>query len=514
MLRGRAARPAWLIAASIAIALVLVLPLAFLLVEAQGAGVSKVASLVDRPLTAHLLWNTARLTVAVSALCTVIGTGAAWLVERTDIPGRSVWAVLLVVPLAIPDFVISFGWASLSRDISGFRGAVLVMTLAVYPLVYLPVASSLRNADPALEEVSRSLGVSRVKTFWRVTIVQSRVAILGGCLLVALVLLAEYGAFEILAYQTFTTEIFIEFSEFQVPTACALSLVLVVLGLVVLTGERAGGGRGRTNRAARTAQRVMVRHRLGRWTAPAVLGLSLLVGLALGVPVASASYWWVAGAKGVLQGLSIADATWHTALYSGCAAAVATAMALPVAILAIRHGGRLQSLLERSTYLVLAIPGVVIAFSLAYFSLHYADAWGYQTAPMLVAAYAIMFFPLALVGVRASVAQAPRGLEDVARSLGKRRLAVLWHVTRPLITPGLAAAFCLVFLSAVTELTATLILVPTGVQTLATQFWAYQQNLAYGQAAPFALLMIAIAAVPSYVLGRFFDRLPARASRA
>jgi iron(III) transport system permease protein len=386
------------------------------------------------------------------------------------------------------------------------------MTLAVYPLVYLPVASSLRNADPALEEVSRSLGVSRLKTFWRVTIVQSRVAILGGCLLVALVLLAEYGAFEILAYQTFTTEIFTEFQNFRVPAACALSLVLVVIGLVVLAGETAGRGRGRVSRAGRTAQRITGRHRLGNWTAPAVLALSALAGLALGVPIASASYWWAAGAKGVLQGLSIADATWHTALYSGCAAAVATVMALPVAILAVRYGGRMRWMLERSTYLVLAMPGVIIAFSVAYFSLHYADAWGYQTAPMLVAAYAIMFFPLALVGVRASVAQAPRGLEDVARSLGKRRLAVLWQVTRPLVAPGLAAAFCLVFLSAVTELKATLILVPTNVQTLATQFWAYQQNLAYGQAAPFALLMIAIAAVPSYVLGRFFDRLPARAS--
>jgi iron(III) transport system permease protein len=514
MRRRRFEGPVGLIATSTMIALVLLLPLAFLLVEAQGAGVSKVVGLVNRPLTAHLLWNTVRLTVAVSALCTVIGTGAAWLVERTNLPGRPVWAVLLVVPLAIPDFVISFGWASLSKDISGFRGAVLVMTLAVYPLVYLPVASSLRNADPALEEVSRSLGVSRLKTFWRVTIVQSRVAILGGCLLVTLVLLAEYGAFEILSYQTFTTEIFTEFSVFQVPAACALSLVLIVLGLVVLTGEAAGAGRGRVSRAARTAQRTTVRHRLGKWTVPAVLGLSALVALALGVPVASASYWWAEGAKGVLQGLSIADATWHTALYSGCAAAVATVIALPVAILTIRHGGWLQSLLGHSTYLVLAMPGVVIAFSLAYFSLHYADAWGYQTAPMLVAAYAIMFFPLALVGVRASVAQAPRGLEDVARSLGKRRTAVFWQVTRPLVMPGLAAAFCLVFLSAVTELTATLILVPTGVQTLATQFWAYQQNLAYGQAAPFALLMIAIAAVPSYVLSRFFDRLPTRASHA
>jgi iron(III) transport system permease protein len=127
-------------------------------------------------------------------------------------------------------------------------------------------------------------------------------------------------------------------------------------------------------------------------------------------------------------------------------------------------------------------------------------------------AYSILFFPLALVGVKASVAHAPVSLEDVGRSLGQRRLAVLWRVTLPLVGPGLAAAFCLVFLAAVTELTATLILVPTGVQTLSTQFWAYQQNLSYGQAAPFALVIMAIAAVPSYVLGRFFDRLPARAA--
>ncbi|HEY2688116.1 MAG TPA: hypothetical protein VGJ50_06730, partial [Streptosporangiaceae bacterium] len=86
------------------------------------------------------------------------------------------------------------------------------------------------------------------------------------------------------------------------------------------------------------------------------------------------------------------------------------------------------------------------------------------------------------------------------------RLAVLWRVTLRLAGPGLAAAFCLVFLSVVTELTATLLLIPTGVQTLATQFWAYETNLSYGQAAPFALVMIAVAAVPSYVLGRFFDR--------
>jgi iron(III) transport system permease protein len=461
------------------------------------------------------LWNTVRLTLAVTVLCALIGTAAAWFVERTDLPGRRLWAVLVIVPLAIPDFVVSFGWSSLSNWVQGFRGAVLVMTLAIYPLVYLPVAASFRNADPGQEEVARSLGLGRTATFWRVTLRQALGAILGGCLLVALVLLAEYGAFEILGYQTFTTEIFTEFNlSFNVPAASALSLVLVLLSLLVLCGETAARRGRRVSRTGALAQRVSPRHRLGRGRLPALGFFLVLVGLALGVPVGSAIYWILKAAHPYLTGVSLLDAAWHTALYSGVAAALSTLMALPIALLSIRHRGRAYQVLERGTYLVLAMPGLVIALALSYFTERYAGGFLYQSAPLLVIAYAILFFPLALVGVRASVAQAPPELEEIGRSLGQRRLSVLGRVTFPLVAPGLAAAFCLVFLSAVTELTATLILVPTGVQTLATQFWAYQQNLAYGQAAPFALAIIAIAAVPSCVLGRFFDRLPSRSTTA
>ncbi len=511
----RRSRPWSLLAMSTAIAAVLLAPLAFLVLEARGAGTATVARLIWRPLTATLLWNTVRLTVVVTALCVVIGTLAAWCVERTDLPGRHIWAVLVVVPFAIPDFVVSFGWASLSTWVEGFRGAVLVMTLAVYPLVYLPVAASLRGADPGLEETARSLGVGRARTFFRVTLGQARGAILGGCVLVALVILAEYGAFEILGYQTFTTEIFTESEvSFNLPAACSLSLVLVALSIVVLGGDAAARGKGRSARAGPLAQRTMARHTLGRAKLPVLVGFAALVGLALGVPIGASFYWVFEGGAHALVGASMASAGWHTALYSGCAAGLATAMAVPVALLAVRHKGHSAQLLERSTYLVLAMPGLVIALALSYFAEHYLDGFGYQSAPLLVVAYSILFFPLALVGVRASVAYAPPALEEMARSLGQRPLAVLARVTLPLVAPGLAASFCLVFLAAVTELTATLVLVPTGVQTLATQFWAYQQNLSYGQAAPFALVIIAIAAAPSYVLGRYFDRLPGRATRA
>ena len=292
----RARRPVPLIAASCLVAALLALPLVFLLLEALGAGTSSVSHLIFRRLTADLLWNTIRLTVAVTVLCAIIGTAAAWCIERTNLPGKRVWEVLVVVPLAIPDFVVSFGWASLWTWVHGFRGAVVVMTLAVYPLVYLPVAASFRAADPGQEEVARSLGVGRIRTFIRVTLAQARGAILGGCLLVAMVMLAEYGAFEILGYQTFTTEIFSEFSlSFSIPAACALSLVLVALSLLVLAGESAARGRGRVSRSGPLAARKLPPRRLGKATLPVLAGFTLLTVLALGVPVGSSIYWMFEG---------------------------------------------------------------------------------------------------------------------------------------------------------------------------------------------------------------------------
>lgn len=507
----RPRRPAGLLALSALIAALLAVPLIFLLLESRAAGWSAVASQVFRPLTAELLWNTIRLTVAVTAACAVLGTGAAWLVERTDLPGRRIFAVLLVVPLAIPDFVVSFGWSSLFIWVQGFRGAFLVMTLAVYPLVYLPVAASLRAADPGQEEVARSLGVGRIRTFVRITLGQAKGAILGGCLLVALVLLAEYGAFEMLSYQTFTTEIFTSLQlPTEVPVACGLSLVLVAISLAVLAGEARWRGGGRVARSGPMVQRVLPPLRLGRPAkAVALAAMGLLIAAALGVPVGASIYWIVAGGIPSVSGsvsVSMVSAALHTAGYGICAAAIDTAAALPIAVLAIRHTGSARHFLERSTYLVLAMPGVVIALALTYFSEQYLGSAFYQTAPLLIVCYAIMFFPLALVGVKAAIARAPANLDEVARSLGQSKLAAFSRVTLRLAAPGLIAAFCLVFLEVVTELTATLILVPTGVQTLATQFWQYQSSLSYAQAAPFALVMIAVAAVPSVVLGRFFNR--------
>jgi iron(III) transport system permease protein len=488
-----------ILGAALAAALVL-LPLVFLVVEAQRSGWGVVSRLLFRHNTVVLLWNTVRLAVACAALCAAIGVATAWCVERTNIPGRSVWAVLLVLPLGMPDFVIGFGWVSLEPGLKGYGAAVMIMTLSLYPLVYLPARAGLAGVDPALEEVARSLGLGPWRVFWRVTLRQMLPSILGGCLLVTLGLLAEYGAFEIVQYQTFTTTIFTEFKlGFDTAAACALSLVLVLIGLLVLAGELALAGRGQLVRTASGARRRVQRVRLGRATAPALLGLTAVSGLALGVPVGSLVYWLIRGGSTTLPPASILTDAAHTAGFSAAAAALATALAIPVTAAAMRHRNRLTLAIERLAILPQALPGLVVALGLVSFSVRYLFAI-YESSFELIVAYAILFLPLAVVGVRAGMARSSPRLEEVARSLGQRRVVVWLRVALPAIAPGLGAAFALVFISSATELTATLLLRPTGVDTLATQFWAYTSDFSYGAAAPYAGLMVLISALPACLL--------------
>ncbi len=505
--------PRTLLILAVLVSIAVVLPLVFLLLQAVQVGWHALHALLFRGLTAQLLWNTVSLAVVVTVLCAAVGTLTAWVVERTDVPARRFWAVLVVIPLGIPDFVVSFGWRALFPAFGGFWAATLVMTLAVYPLVFLPVAASLRNADPAQEEVARSLGLGRLATFWRVTVGQARLAILGGSILVGLVVLAEFGAFEILGFRTLTTEIYTEFTVgFDQPAACAFSLILVALGGAMLLGENAARGRGRTARLGAGTARALRPHPLGRARPGALAGVATLVILALGVPVGSIVYLLLKGGSSTLPAASLAAAAGHTFVYASAAGLIATVAALPIALLSVRFPRRPVRFLERSNMLVLAVPGLIIALSLVFFTEHYLGGQLYQTPILLVLAYAVMFFPMAVVAVRAAVARSPVGLEEVGSSLGVPKRTVFWRVTLPLIGPGLVAAFCLVFLESATELTATLVLIPNNAQTLATQFWSYQSNLSYSQAAPYAGLMVLLAAVPSYVLGRWFDRLPARSS--
>ncbi|HEX4107420.1 MAG TPA: iron ABC transporter permease [Solirubrobacteraceae bacterium] len=498
----RPGRERLIVGAGALVALGLLAPLVLLGLDARDAGWGEIHRVLFRSRSVFLLRHTVVLCLLVAVFAAVIGTAAAWCTERSGLPARRVWTVLLVLPVAIPDFVVGYAWHSFAPALSPLLASTLVMTLGTYPLVYLPVAAALRRADPAMEETAYSLGVGPVRTFFRVTLPLVRTAVLGGCVLVVLTVVSEYGAFEILRYQTFTTEIFTEF-QFDSQAAGALSIPLVMLGLLVLSIDALVPRRT----AARTApRRVGVPGSSVRVTMAMVLVLTALVGLGVGVPIGTLAYWMAQSHQTTLPAAAtLASATWTTLKYSAIGAGVAVALALPVAMMSFRRTTAPRLVIDRATFVTQAVPGVVVALSLVFFATYYAYGL-YQSSLLLVAAYVVLHFPLALVCVKSSVAQVPARLTDVGRSLGVGPMAVFARVTVPLLAPGLIAGFCLVFLTAVTELTATLVLAPIGVQTLATQFWAFQSEVAYGAAAPYALVMVGLAAIPGAVLGLWFDR--------
>ena len=507
----RAARrppPGLVAAASVAVILVL-LPLVYTAVEATGIDQDDLSDLLLRPLVGELLLNTLALVALTVVITGVTGTAAAWCVERTDVPARRVWGVLAAVPLAIPPFISSFAWVSISPALQQFNGALLVVCTSYFPLVYLPVAAALRGMDPALEETSRSLGLGPWRSFVRVVLPQLRPALLGGMLLVALDTLVEFGAFALLRFRTFTTEIYAEYrTGLDGPEPALLAMVLVALCLACLVAEAKVRGGARYARVGTGARRRLPRMRLGWMAVPVFAGFAVLAFVTLAVPLGMIVYWTMqhsSAAMAVVQSspLELAEATLSSVWLGAAGAAVTLCLALPLGALATRYDGRLITVLERAAYLAQGVPGIVVALALVGLTVQSLQPL-YQSAALLILAYAVVFLPLALVSVRAALMQSQLQLEEAGRGLGLGWAATAWRITLPLAGPGLGAAAALVFVSVVTELTATLLLAPIGTATLATQVWANTTTLAFAAAAPFAALMTVLSLLASWLLARRF----------
>jgi iron(III) transport system permease protein len=485
------------------------LPLVWTVVQACGADAADARDMLVRPMVGELLLNTVGLVLAATACAGLIGTACAWCIERTRLPGRAAWAVLAAVPLAIPPFITSYAWLSLAPSLQGFGGALLVVTCAYTPFVTLPVAAALRGMDPALEESARSLGHGPWRSFTRVVLPQLRPALLGGMLLVALNTLVEFGAFTLLRFRTFTTELYAEYrTGLDGPDSALLAVVLIALCVACLAVESRVRGRARYARIARFTGRRASPVRLGWRAAPVLAGFTLLAAVTIAVPLCTILYWLTrhnsaAVSTVAASGPLLLDATLSSVLLGLAGAALTMVLAVPLGVLTVRYDGRLIALLERAAWLAQGVPGIVVALALVSLTIQAAQPL-YQTSALLVVSYAILFLPLALVSVRAALAQAQRGLEEAGRSLGLGWAATAWRVMLPVAGPGLGAAAALVFVSVMTELTATLLLSPIGTETLATRVWADTSTLAFAAAAPYAALMAGLSLVSTWVLARRF----------
>ncbi|MBK5548827.1 MULTISPECIES: ABC transporter permease [unclassified Pseudomonas] len=482
---------AWVTGLSVLVSLLSLLPIIFVMGVSWQTGWAAIETLVFRPRVAELLINTVMLVVITLPLCVVLGVALAWLTERTNLPGRRWWSLLATAPLAVPAFVHSYAWVSLVPSIHGLPAGVLVSVIAYFPFLYLPVAATLRRLDPAIEDVAESLGLKPWAVFFRVVLPQLRLAICGGALLVGLHLLAEYGLYAMIRFDTFTTAIFDQFkSTFNGPAANMLAGVLALCCLAMLTAESAARGSARYARVGSGSARDQRIVRLDANTTLLALTLQIVTcALALGVPLITLSKWLIAGGSEVWQAADLLPALQQTLLLGVAGAALTTCAAIPIAWLSIRSPGRLQRVLESCNYITSSLPGIVVALALVTVTIHFARPI-YQTTITVLLAYLLMFLPRALVSLRAGIAQAPVELENMARSLGRSPGRALWLITLRLAAPGAAAGAALVFLAITNELTATLLLAPNGTRTLATGFWAMTSEIDYAAAAPYALIMI------------------------
>jgi iron(III) transport system permease protein len=509
--------PFFLMVAALLIAAAALLPVGYLIIRAASMG-SKVWSILLQPRTLEVFFGSAGLALSVTLASTMIGVLLAWLTVRTDLPGRKFWAMITVLPLVWPSYVGAFtlvaalgpkglvqGWLEpLGVDrlpsIYGFSGALLALTLFTYPYVLLSVRAALRGLDPSLEEAARSFGRGPLRVFWEITLPHLRPSILAGGLLVALYTLSDFGAVSLLRFNSFTRAIYLQYSaSLDRSAAAVLALLLVVLTLLILLVEARLRGKARYYRSSAGALRPPTLVKLGPWRPLALAFCGLITLLGVAMPLLVMGFWLVRGllvGEELKLGLGVIV---NSVSASGLAALAAILAAIPVTVLAVRFPGRTSRWLERSAYVGYALPGIVIALALVFFGANYAT-FLYQTLALLVFAYVVRFLPQAVGSARASLLQISPRLEEAARSLGRTPSQALTSVTVPLLKPGLLTGLALVFLTGMKELPATLLLGPTGFQTLATRIWSATEQVFFARAAAPALLLMLVSAISVWII--------------
>lgn len=495
-------RPLLLLAAG-AGGVVAALPLGYLLVRGVQVGPDVFAETLGRPRTFALLASSVGLAAAVCATTFVVGLVTAVATSTVRLPGGRAWWVLAALPLAMPSYVAAFGWLTTVPGWTGFWPSWLVLSVVCAPYVTLPVAAALRRVDPDAAAVARTLGRPPVAAWTGTVLPQVLPAAAAGTLLVALYVLSDFGAVAMLRFDVFTFAISRQYGSFVGrEQAVVLALLLVLLALATVVLERVVRGRGERWRTGRGTAVPPGPVRL-RATPTALVAAGLLVvpALAVAVPIVALFRRLAAGTARRLDVGELLSASLTTALLGVAAALAVVVLAVPVGVLAARHRGRLVTAIESMAFAGHALPGIVVALSLVYFSLRVVPGL-YQGVVVLVLAYVVLFLPKAIGATRTSVALVPPVLAEVARSLGRPPLRAQARTTGTLAAPGIAAGALLVMLTVMKELPATLVLRPTGLDTLATEVWSRTSAAAYGAAAPYALAVVALAAIPAFLLSR------------
>ena len=458
----------------------------------------------------ELLSNTIWLAASVACLTLVLGVSTAWLVTRVEFPGRGLWEGALVLPLAMPTYVLAYIYSYLlgfggpveqawqmvagpqARIFSphSYLGATLVMTLDTFPFVYLLSRSALLNMNVSFEEVSRASGISRTKTLWLVTLPLMRPSIAAGLALVILYVVSDFGAVSLLRYQTLTYAVFQQMTGRSDNTAASiLSLLLVGLALLFLITERWFRHRSRFYQTTGRYRRPE-RHRYGWLGTSLVTGyLAFVVSAAFAQPAYLLVVWSLTPEAQATIDSRFIGFLWNSGFLAACAATGGVLIGLPLAYMASRRPNWLNLGCLQAAYAGYVLPGPVAALAGLVLCLN-VTPFLYGSVLVLIVAYMIHFLPAGLQSLEPALQQITPNLEEVARTLGLGVRQTWQRVTLPLMRTGFVVAWVLMFLQTMKELPATLLLRPVGFDTLAIRVWMEASEEYYRLAAPSALLIV------------------------
>ena len=492
----------WLaLALGLAVAAAALTPLGWLALRgAEAGGLDALLGVVTRDSGATVA-RSAALSFGVAALCVALALPAAWLTEATDLPGRRLWRVLLVLPLAVPSYVSGFvvvaafgpaGWAASAGlrlpEVYGGFGATIALLFA-YPYALLPIRAAIAELDPDVWNAARSMGCSPARAMTRVVLPALRPAIATGGILVALYVLSDFGAVSLTRFRTLSYVVYLRYqSLFGREEAVLYGIWLVGVAALLLAARRAVRGRP-TATLRRGSRRAWEPIPLGRWRPVALAYCAALSAFGVLLPLGVVGYWL---ARGLANGAPIhpfGDALWNTLAVGVGGAAVVLAAGWLIAAL---PRTRASFFIRQGAYVGYALPGIVVALALVVLATRAVPAL-YQTVPLLLFAYVVRFVPIAGATLTTHREQLDPRLQDAARSMGKTPPQVARTVTLPLLVPALWAAYLAAFLSVIKELPATLLLAPLEFNTLATHIWAQTEEAFFTSVALPVLLLVLIA---------------------
>jgi iron(III) transport system permease protein len=481
------------------------LPISF--ITAPGS-LDRFSGLVPEALAA-----TAVLLIGVGMGVLVLGTALAALVSFCDFPGRAWIEWALVLPLAMPGYV--FTLFALGLEVPGIRselGAVCVFTLVLYPYVYLLARAAFLAQSRTLLEAARGLGLSRRAAVARVAIPLARPAILGGVALALMETLADFGTVNLLGVRSFTDAIYrVWFTALDRDAAMQLATLLVSITLTLLVLERLARGRARYHQHA-AAGDVVAPVRLHGFAAFAAVAFPLaLVGAVVAAPLAQLTAWSVESIGEGLLAPEFATAARNSVLLAGVSALLVPIVATLLAYGVRASRSRIAAGAARAATIGYGLPGSVVAVAVIV-PLGWVDRRTGAgilltgTAIGLLFAYLVRFLALAWGSVESGLLRIPRTLDDAARGLGADRLDVLARIHVPMIRGGLVTAALLVFVEVMKELPATLLLRPTGGDTLAIAVWQATTESLFETAALPALLIVLVGLLPVAAMIRVSGR--------